>query len=119
MTVLPLLTPTNPDQPRPGSRADRMTRPLARDVLKALAEAHGVCVRPLAIRRTDTLTGETRILEVPCGARMAAKCKPCANRNRKLRTVQITEGWHRTDEPQRLHPAASEEVKAVIRFRAT
>jgi hypothetical protein len=60
-------------RPRPGSRADRMARPLARDVLKGLAEHHGVCVRPLAIRRTDRDTGQSEVIDVPCGARLASK----------------------------------------------
>src|SRR5690242_19436637 len=78
--VRPGTTPpaTETDQrPRPGSRADRMARPLARDVLKGLAEHHRVCVRPLAIRRTDRDKGQTEVIDVPCGARLASKCKPC------------------------------------------
>src|SRR5688572_15219563 len=76
-----------------------MRQPLAREALRGLAERHGVCVRPLALRRTDTLTGLTEVVEVPCGARLAAKCKPCAERNRRLRIQQIREGWHLADEP--------------------
>ncbi|WP_328466322.1 replication initiation protein [Actinoplanes sp. NBC_00393] len=69
------------------------------EALRGLAERHGVCVRPLALRRTDTVTGLTEVVEVPCGARLAAKCKPCAERNRRLRIQQIREGWHLADEP--------------------
>jgi hypothetical protein len=65
---------------RPGSRADRLRRPLARHVLRAMAERAGVCVRPVLLRRTDRYTGATEVVEIPCGARLAAKCKPCAER---------------------------------------
>ena len=41
--------------PRPGSRAARMRQPLAKDALRQLAEQHQVCVRPVVLRRTDTV----------------------------------------------------------------
>nr|MDT0658963.1 replication initiation protein [Micromonospora sp. DSM 115978] len=122
-------TPVTPDRahlpqgqpdsrPRPGSRADRMRKPLAKDALKKLAEDNGVCTRPLALRRTDTVTGATEVVEVPCGATLAAKCKPCAERGRRLRIQQIREGWHLADEPAiRLDPAG-EEALALVRVRA-
>ncbi len=69
------------------------------DAVKEVAERNGVCVRPVAIRRVDTATGETSIIEVPCGATLASKCKPCAERGRRLRIQQIREGWHLTEEP--------------------
>jgi len=94
---------------------------MAKDVLRTLAESHGVCIRPLAIRRTDTDTGLTEVIEVievPCGARLAAKCKPCAERNRRLRIQQIREGWHLADEPTvRPDPPAGDEL-ALVRLRA-
>ncbi|GAB7041237.1 MULTISPECIES: replication initiator [Catenuloplanes] len=95
----PALIPAAGDEPRPGSRAARMRQPLAKDALKQLAENNGVCVRPVVLRRTDTFTGVTEIVEVPCGATLAAKCKPCAERGRRLRIQQIREGWHLADEP--------------------
>jgi hypothetical protein len=98
---------------------DRMARPLARDVLKALAEHHGVCVRPLAIRRVDRGTGQTEVIDVPCGARLASKCKPCAERNRRLRQQQIREGWHLTDEPLPPAEAPDAEVRALVSLRCT
>src|SRR5581483_3037422 len=104
--------------PRPGTRADRMRHPLAKDVLHTLAESHGVCVRPLAIRRTDTLTGQTEVIEVPCGARLAAKCKPCAERNRRLRIQQIREGWHLAQEPTFAPDKPGEDVLSLVRLRA-
>jgi hypothetical protein len=107
------------DKPRPGSRADRLARPLARDVLRGLAEHHGVCVRPLAIRRIDKETGRTEVIDVPCGARLASKCKPCAERNRRLRQQQIREGWHLTDEPAPPVEAPDTEVRALVGLRCT
>jgi hypothetical protein len=98
---------------------DRMARPLARDVLKALAEHHGVCVRPLAIRRIDRDTGQTEVIDVPCGARLASDCKPCAERNRRLRQQQIREGWHLADEPLPPVEAPDADVRALVSLRCT
>src|SRR6266498_1437174 len=108
-----------PDPPRPGSRADRMAMPLARDVLKGLAEHHGVCVRPLVIRRTDRHTGATDLVDVPCGARLASKCKPCAERNRRLRIQQLREGWHLADERIRGHLDKPANERKPRRVRST
>jgi len=110
-------TPDVPEAPRPGSRADRMMQPMARDVLEGLAEHYGLCVRPIALRRTDHDTGTTEIIDIPCGARLASQCKPCAERNRKLRQQQIREGWHLTDEPEPAPEAPSEEVTALVLLR--
>src|SRR5262249_19671569 len=68
--------------------------------------------------RTDRITRRSEIFEVPCGARLASKCKPCATRNRKLRIAQITAGWHLPAEPPRIVAVASKEVKAMMLFRA-
>jgi hypothetical protein len=76
-----------------------------------LARSHGVCVRPIALKVTDSTTGETSIVSVPCGARQAAKCEPCAERARKLRVWQCIQGWHLDDEDTLTrpgHPAADE-----------
>jgi len=117
VTIAAQAVDTPPVPPRPGSRADRMAQPLAADVLRVLAEQAGVCVKPLAIRRIDTSTGETTILDVPCGARLASKCKPCAECNRRLRQQQIREGWHSTEEPAPAVEAPSGEVKAAVALR--
>jgi hypothetical protein len=69
-----------------------------------LARSHGVCVRPIALKVTDTGTGETSIVSVPCGARQAAKCEPCAERARKLRVWQCLAGWHLDDEEALTRP---------------
>jgi hypothetical protein len=110
---------TNTDAPRPGSRAARMAQPLSRDVLKMLAEQNGVCVRPIPLRREDRLTGETTVVDIPCGARLSSKCKPCADRNRKLRMQQIREGWHLEDEPLPPVDAPDEETKAIVALRCS
>ncbi|HEX6970023.1 MAG TPA: replication initiator [Micromonosporaceae bacterium] len=116
--TLPGLTPPVIDRPRPGSRADRMLMPLSKDVLRQMAEQLGVCVRPLAIRRIDRETGVTEVIDIPCGARLAAKCKPCAERNRRLRIQQIREGWHLADEPTVRPEKPSEDVLSLVRVRA-
>jgi hypothetical protein len=107
-----------PAGPRLGSRADRMRHPRATEVLHDLAERHGVCVRPVTLRRTDTWTGQTEVIEVPCGATLASKCKPCAERGRRLRIQQIREGWHLTEEPAVTPEAPGEDTLSLVRLRA-
>lgn len=60
--------PASAAAPRPGSRAARMALPRSVDVLKEIAAEYGVCVRPLAMRRTDLDTGLTEVIDLPCGA---------------------------------------------------
>jgi len=48
------------------------------DVMQAVAVDYGVCIRPIAVRRIDLDTGETVIVDVPCGATLASKCPSCA-----------------------------------------
>jgi len=104
--------------PRPGSRAARMAMPRAIDALKALAVEYGVCVRPVSLRRTDLATGKTEVVDLPCGATLEVKCPSCAKRARRLRQVQIREGWHRTDEPTPAPEPATEGQRALISLRA-
>jgi hypothetical protein len=119
-----LTTPNNPrpdpadPTPRPGSRAARMRMPLAGEALREIAQRYGVCVRPLAIRRIDSVTGQADIIEVPCGARLASKCKPCAERNRRARIQQISEGWHLAEEPAITPDPPGTDVLALVRLRA-
>ncbi len=108
---------TLPEVARPATRAQRMSHPIALHAIKAIAEAEGVCVRPLAMRRTDLATGETAVIDLPCGATRESKCGPCARRARRLRQVQCREGWHRPDEPLPA-PEADEEQAAMLRLRA-
>ncbi|MDW5327259.1 replication initiator [Plantactinospora sp. KLBMP9567] len=118
--TLPGLDPSapTPEQPRPGSRAARMGLPRAVDVLKDVATEYGVCIRPLAMRRTDLNTGQTEVIGLPCGATQEDKCPACAKKNRRLRQAQIREGWHRSDEPLPGPEPATEEQKALIVLRA-
>ncbi len=107
------------DPPRTGASAGVAggpdALPRAIDALKHLAEEYGVCVRPLALRRTDLDTGLTEVIDLPCGATREDKCPPCAKRGRRLRQAQIREGWHRTDEPNPGPNRPTEEQKALIR----
>jgi hypothetical protein len=70
------------------------------ELAKASAIEHGVCVRPIAVRRTDTLTRETTTVGIRCGTTRANLCPPCAEENRRTRIQQAKEGWHLTEEPQ-------------------
>lgn len=82
-----------------GTRAERMRRPLARQVVEAVAIDHGVCVRPVPVRRIDLVTGEETVVDVPCGATLASVCPSCAERKKRLRMAQCREGWHLEEEP--------------------
>ncbi|MEU8607125.1 replication initiator [Actinoplanes sp. NPDC048791] len=114
--TLPLLAQEH--APRPGSRAARMALPRAVDALKNLAIDHGVCIRPVSLRRTALTTGATELIDLPCGATLDVKCPPCAKRARHYRQVQIREGWHRTDEPLPPPAAATDDQIALISLRA-
>jgi Replication initiator protein, pSAM2 len=76
-----------------------------RGVTRKIAEASGGCLRPAQLRRTETQTGETVSVMVPCGVTLASICPPCAERAKALRAAQCREGWHLEDEPD-LSPAA-------------
>jgi Replication initiator protein, pSAM2 len=80
-------------------RAERMATPLARDAIRKIAEASGGCLRPIQLRRTNTVTGQAEQIMKPCGATLASVCPPCAERAKMLRVVQCREGWHLEDEP--------------------
>jgi hypothetical protein len=81
------------------TRAERMAMPLARDSIRKIAETLGGCLRPVQLRCTDTVTGTTEQVMIPCGATLASICPPCAERARSLRISQCREGWHLEDEP--------------------
>ncbi|KPM54687.1 replication initiation protein [Frankia sp. R43] len=114
------LTPAAGDDrdDRPGSRMARMRMPLARHVVEAVAVENGVCVRPMAMRRTNLDTGETEIIPVPCGATLASKCPPCAEKTRRLRMAQCKAGWHLDDEPLPDPDPPTDEAKILAGFRA-
>jgi hypothetical protein len=79
--------------------AERMSHPLARDVVKTVALEHGACIRPVQLRRINTAAGEREPVMVACGATLAAVCPSCADRAKTLRAQQCREGWHLDDEP--------------------
>lgn len=82
--------------------------------LRAVAESHGLCPRPILRRLTDTVTGETRVVAIPCQSTKASVCGPCSERARWLRVQQCREGWHLDDEPDagNEEPPADEETPA-------
>jgi len=98
--------------------AQRAMLALTGDVANRLAEEHGVCVRPLAMRRIDTSLGRVDVVPVPCGSTRDDVCRPCAEKSRRLRMVQCREGWHLDTEPlhQTAEPTARQ--KEVMAARA-
>lgn len=99
-------------------RAVRMAMPLARDVVEEIAKRYGVCIRPVPLRRIDTMTGKSQIIDVPCGATLEAKCPPCAKRNRQLRMAQCREGWHLDEEPAITPDEPDEHQRHLVELRA-
>jgi hypothetical protein len=99
------------------TRAQRAALPLSADVIQALAEGHGVCVRPLAMRRIDTTTGRVEVVPVPCGSTRDDHCHPCAEKARRLRMAQCREGWHLDTEPTIDRAAPSEEHRELMGAR--
>jgi hypothetical protein len=100
------------------TRAQRAALPLSTDVAQALAEQHGVCVRPLAMRRIDTSTGRVDVLPVACGSTREDQCRPCADKARRLRMAQCREGWHLEAEPVTERTTPSDEHKELLAARA-
>ena len=92
------------------TRVERAAYPLARDSIRKIAESVGGCLRPVQLRRTDTVTGEVSQVLIPCGATLASICPSCAERAKALRAAQCREGWHLEDEPD-LSPAAPDETQ--------
>ncbi|MGR7001276.1 replication initiator [Yinghuangia aomiensis] len=102
----------------PTTRAERARMPLAKKVVRAAALEHGVCIRPIALRRTDVATGQTEIIDVPCGATLASVCPTCAERKRQLRMAQCREGWHLTEEPSLDADEPDDWQRALVEIRA-
>ncbi|MEU4576351.1 replication initiator [Nonomuraea sp. NPDC023979] len=82
-------------------RALAGARLLSPDIARVVAEQAGVCIRPLAMWVQDQQSGERRLVNVACGARLESACPPCARRNRLARMAQCQEGWHLEAEPER------------------
>ena len=78
----------------------RVRGPLEWDkaMVAGLALEQGVCVRPLARRLVDRVSGEASTVVLPCGSTQESRCPTCAKRARVLRMHQCVEGWHRVDE---------------------
>ena len=82
-----------------------MTRPdftITADVARELAASAHVCGRPMLRRVHDRATGTEGVVPIPCGSTREAVCPACARKARTIRIQQCTEGWHLTDEPNRL-----------------
>ncbi|MFI7440798.1 replication initiator [Nonomuraea indica] len=108
---------TNPND-RALPRAVRQAMPMARDVVEEVAKLHGVCIRPVPLRRLDTHTGQWELVDVPCGSTLEAKCPPCAKRNRQLRITQCREGWHLDHEPVITPDEPTDDQRWLVEFRA-
>src|SRR5256714_13124042 len=102
----------------PMTRAQRAALPLSAEVAQVLAEQHGVCVRPLAMRRIDTTTGRVDVVPVPCGSTREDQCRPCADKARRLRMAQCREGWHLDTEPVTERATPSAEQQELMSARA-
>ena len=100
------------------TRAERMRQPLAADVVAAVADQHGVCVRPFTMEVGDLDTGELRYVPMPCGSTVESVCGPCARKARALRMVQCREGWHLTEEPTLDADQPTTEQRAQLTERA-
>jgi replication initiator protein RepSA len=100
------------------TRVDRMANPTARDAVRAVAENHGACLRPVQLRRTNTDTGQVDQVLIPCGATLASICPPCAERAKNLRAGQCREGWHLDTEPIPDPPPPDEVQQMWVEHRA-
>src|SRR5262249_47322604 len=100
------------------ARTDRLRQPLAADVLVAVADQYGVCVRPFTMEVGDRDTGELRYVPLPCGSTLASICGPCARKATALRMAQGCEGWHLTQEPTLDAQEPSPEQRAQLTTRA-
>lgn len=110
--------PVRGSVPRVGSRLHRAKMPKARQVATDAAIEFGVCIRPQPLRKADLVTGETSIVDVPCGATLTAVCPPCAERARKLRAQQCREGWHLGVEPDLTPDPSTAGQRALATERA-
>jgi Replication initiator protein, pSAM2 len=116
----PLTAGSSPTTVDPGSmtRAQLTALPLSTDVALTIAEQHGVCVRPIAMRRINTTTGRIDIIAVPCGTTREDYCRPCADKARRLRMAQCREGWHLEIEPAIERAKPSETQQELMATRA-
>jgi hypothetical protein len=106
------------ESPSRPTRAERMRQPLATDVVAAVADQHGVCVRPFTMEVGDPDTGELRYVPMPCGSTVESVCGPCARTARALRMAQCREGWHLAEEPLFTVDEPTPEQRAQLTARA-
>ncbi|WP_325052940.1 replication initiator [Actinomadura sp. WAC 06369] len=111
-------TPEPVAAPEETSALAKTLPPLARGVLEQVAIDHGVCIRPVPMRRVDLHTGTSEVINVPCGHTLASVCPPCAERKRKLRAVQCRQGWHLAEEPVITRADPDDEQRAWMELRA-
>lgn len=88
------------------------------DIAVAAAERHGVCIRPVLLEQTDTETGHTAFVPVPCGARLESRCGPCARKAQALRKAQCREGWHLSTEPVAARARPTYDQAGLVVYRA-
>lgn len=114
------MTPTHhdTDTSREPVRINKILPPLARQLAETMAVEVGACIRPLAVKRLDSVTGRAQVVPLPCGATRSAKCPSCAERARRLRIWQAREGWHLTEEPTITTAEPTGEQMVLIRYRA-
>ena len=76
----------------------------APELVRAAAEVAGVCARPVISTVTDLETGETLVVPTACRHTRGDRCKPCAERAKRLRMQQCRQGWHLDTEPEWTDP---------------
>ncbi|MGH3928804.1 MAG: replication initiator, partial [Pseudonocardiaceae bacterium] len=113
-----MTTPLDAHDPDHLTRAQRAGLPLSTDVTRELAEQHGVCVRPVALRRIELGTGRVEVVPVPCGSTREQQCPPCADKARRLRMAQCRQGWHLDTEPVVTRAKPTGEQKELMATRA-
>ena len=72
------MSPTEPVSATPLEEQPVLT--VAPAVAAAVAEEHGVCTRPLVMRRIDTATGREETVPVACGSTRENHYVPCAEK---------------------------------------
>ncbi len=100
------------------TRAQKALLALSGDVARQLAEDHGVCIRPLAMRRIDLTTGRIDVVAVPCGSTREDVCAPCAAKARRVRMAQCRQGWHLEHEPSTAPATPTGRQKELMGTRA-
>lgn len=108
--------PSAADHSRRMTAAHRRAVPRFHDVAISAAEQHGVCVRPLAMRRFNLDTGEQGYVAVPCKSTLESVCPSCAKQAQILRMQQLREGWHLDHEPvQEPGPPTDTQIELLVR----